>query len=393
MDSTALTKSSYWTCIACSTVLMMSTNVASGVYPLYKSLHVLTSFQITEVFAAYIGGLIPTLLVSSWLSAKYGLRTIVIFALIFAILGTAIIGFGGTFVYFLLGRVLQGVAVGISTGNLAAAIVRLEPSGNHHRAALATGLAMTLGGGTAPVIGAAIAQYITEPTLTPYLLIIIFLALLLLPSSILFNFKRHASTITWPRVPEPVREAFVTSAIAAFLAWSVTAIFLSVVPVIIASHLQNSSLVAPATAAGVILIVSGITQVFAMRGHPQTALQSGYCILAVAAVLLILGEVSEELAVILLSSVVGGIGHGLTFLGATRILNAAISSLEARTEVLAAYNVAIYLGVGVPALCVGALSTAMSASLAVCAFGCFVIVLALFGLIKFRTNAVQQSVQ
>lgn len=180
------------------------------------------------------------------------------------------------------------------------------------------------------------------------------------------------------------------SAIAAFLAWSVTAMFLSVVPVVIASHLQHSNLVAPATVAGVILIVSGITQVFAMRVHPQTALQSGYCMLAVAAVLLILGEVSEELAIILLSSVVGGIGHGLTFLGATRILNVAISSLEARAEVFVAYNVAIYLGVGVPTLCVGALSTAISASLAVCAFGCFVIVLALFGLIKFRINALQQ---
>lgn len=391
MNSTTWTKISYWTCVACSMALMMSTNIASGVYPLYRSLRILSTFQITEVFAAYICGLIPILLVSSWLSAKYGLRTIIVFALIFAILGTAIIGFGGTFAYFLLGRVLQGVAVGLSTGNLAAAIIRLEPNGNHHRAALAIGLAMTIGGGAAPIIGAAVAQYIAQPTLTPYLLVIIFLALLLSLSFTLPRTKQHAPSITWPRVPGPIREAFGTSAIAAFLAWSVAAMFLSVVPVVVASHLQRNDLVVPAIAAGTVLIVSGITQASAMRIRPQTSLQSGYCILAVAAVLLILGEISEVLTLLLLSSVIGGIGHGLTFLGATRLLNAEISGLEAHTEVLAAYNVAIYFGVGVPALCVGALSTAISASSAVCAFGGFVIILALFGLTKFRVSGLLRA--
>ena len=385
MDSTTWTKVSYWTCVACSMALMISTNVASGVYPLYRSLHILSAFQITEVFAAYICGLIPILLVSSWLSAKYGLRTVIISALIFAVLGTAIIGFGGTFAYFLLGRVLQGVAVGLSTGNLAAAIIRLEPNGNHHRAALAIGLAMTVGGGAAPIIGAVVAQYVAQPTLTPYLLVIILLALLLPLSFTLPCTKQHTPSITWPRVPGPIRKAFGTSAIAAFLAWSVAAMFLSVVPVVVASHLQHSDLVVPDIAAGTVLIVSGITQASA-RIRPQTSLQSGYCILAVAAILLIFGEVSEGLALILLSSVIGGIGHGLTFLGATRLLNAEISGLDARTEVLAAYNVAIYFGVGVPALCVGALSTVISASLAVCAFGGFVIVLALFGLTRFRAS-------
>ncbi len=385
MVSTTWTKVSYWTCVTCSMALMISTNVASGVYPLYRSLHILSAFQITEVFAAYICGLIPILLVSSWLSAKYGLRTVIVSALIFAILGTAIIGFGGTFAYFLLGRVLQGVAVGLSTGNLAAAIIRLEPNGNHHRAALAIGLAMTVGGGSAPIIGAVVAQYVAQPTLTPYLLVIILLALLLPLSFTLPRTKQHTPSITWPRVPEPIRKAFGTSAIAAFLAWSVAAMFLSVVPVVVASHLQHSDLVVPAIAAGTVLIVSGITQASA-RIRSQTSLQSGYCILAVAAVLLIFGEVSEVLALILLSSVIGGIGHGLTFLGATRLLNAEISGLDARTEVLAAYNVAIYFGVGVPALCVGALSTVISASSAVCAFGGFVIVLALFGLTRLRVS-------
>ncbi len=385
MDSTTWTKVSYWTCVACSMALMISTNVASGVYPLYRSLHILSAFQITEVFAAYICGLIPILLASSWLSAKYGLRTVIISALIFAVQGTAIIGFGGTFAYFLLGRVLQGVAVGLSTGNLAAAIIRLEPNGNHHRAALAIGLAMTVGGGAAPIIGAVVAQYVAQPTLTPYLLVIILLALLLPLSFTLPCTKQHTPSITWPRVPAPIRKAFGTSAIAAFLAWSVAAMFLSVVPVVVASHLQHSDLVVPAIAAGTVLIVSGITQA-SVRIRPQTSLQSGYCILAIAAVLLIFGEVSEVLTLILLSSVIGGIGHGLTFLGATRLLNAEISGLDARTEVLAAYNVAIYFGVGIPALCVGGLSTVISASSAVCAFGGFVIVLSLFGLTRLRVS-------
>lgn len=364
----------------------MSTNIASGVYPLYKSLNILNALQITEVFAAYIFGLIPTLLISSWLYSKYGLRIVMLTALTCSIIGTLIIGLGNEFSYFLCGRIFQGVAVGLSTSNLAAAIVRLEPNGNHHRAALATGLAMTNGGGLAPIIGALIAQYFAHPTLTPYLIIVLLLCMMLPLTFSMPHVRNSNPKINLPRVPHSHKDVFKRSATAAFLAWTVPAIFLSVVPVVVASHLPNSNLIYPAIAAGAVLIVSGITQALGMRLKPERALQYGYYTLVIAASLLIYGEFSSAFSMILASSVLGGVGHGLTFLGATRLLNATISKLEARTEILAAYNIAIYLGVGIPVFCVGVLSTLIQTSEAVCLFGGFVIALSAYNLVKNRNK-------
>ncbi|MFD2408196.1 MFS transporter [Azorhizophilus paspali] len=135
----------YWTCIAYSSILMMSTNVASAVYPVYKSMSILNQFQITLVFAAYIFGLLPSLMISSWMRSGKGLRQTLLIALLAALLGVVIMGIGASFSFLIAGRLLQGISVGLSAGNLGAALVEYEPDGNHHRAALATGLSMTLG--------------------------------------------------------------------------------------------------------------------------------------------------------------------------------------------------------------------------------------------------------
>ncbi|NVN10075.1 MFS transporter [Nguyenibacter vanlangensis] len=379
----------FWFSAGVSAALMMSTNVASGIYPIYKQSGTLSAFQITEVFATYIAGLMPVLLVSSWIVSTFGLRIVIAVALVLASVGTATMASASTLMSFVLARVLQGIAVGLSTGNLAAAIVRFEPNNDHHRAALTTGLAMTIGGGSAPIGAAIVAERVAHPTYVPYLLVTMLL-LLLIPGCFLLPSERQmtVSPITRPNIPEYVRNVFKRSAGAAFLSWSVTATFLSVVPVAVSAYLAPGDLLGPALSAGAILIISGITQSLSGRIMPERKLKVGYSVLILAAITLIVGEILGSVPLVLVSSIIGGIGHGLTFLGASRVLNVAIAGKVERAEVLAAYNVAIYCGVGLPPLCVGALSAIMSTTSAVCLFGTFVMLMAGYGMSHRATKTV-----
>ncbi|MFC0708645.1 MFS transporter [Azorhizophilus paspali] len=375
MDSPKNKAVAYWTCIAYSSILMMSTNVASAVYPVYKSMSILNQFQITLVFAAYIFGLLPSLMISSWMRSGKGLRQTLLIALLAALLGVVIMGIGASFSFLIAGRLLQGISVGLSAGNLGAALVEYEPDGNHHRAALATGLSMTLGGGSAPMLGACFAQYTSHQLIAPYAFIFVLL-LLLVPFVLMLPFSKEKQLkITFPKIPESVRPQFRSSAFAAFLTWTIPAMFLSVIPVVIANYLPSGNLLFPAAAAGLVLIVSGLSQAAMLRVSPKVNISIGSASLIVAAGLLIFAEHIGSPTLVMASAFVGGFGHGTTFLGATRSLNAVISGISQRPEVLLSYNFAIYLGVGLPVLCVGVLSSILTTSTAVSAFGGFVMLL------------------
>jgi hypothetical protein len=73
------------------------------------------------------------------------------------------------------------------------------------------------------------------------------------------------------------------------------------------------------------------------------------------------------LVLVLISALVGGIGHGMAFLGAQADLNAAAPP-ERRGEVTAAFFMCIYLGVAVSAIGVGLAATATSLETAVALF-------------------------
>ncbi|MFD2408197.1 hypothetical protein ACFSVK_24615 [Azorhizophilus paspali] len=225
------------------------------------------------------------------------------------------------------------------------------------------------------MLGACFAQYTSHQLIAPYAFIFVLL-LLLVPFVLMLPFSKEKQLkITFPKIPESVRPQFRSSAFAAFLTWTIPAMFLSVIPVVIANYLPSGNLLFPAAAAGLVLIVSGLSQAAMLRVSPKVNISIGSASLIVAAGLLIFAEHIGSPTLVMASAFVGGFGHGTTFLGATRSLNAVISGISQRPEVLLSYNFAIYLGVGLPVLCVGVLSSILTTSTAVSAFGGFVMLL------------------
>jgi putative Mn2+ efflux pump MntP len=76
---------------------------------------------------------------------------------------------------------------------------------------------------------------------------------------------------------------------------------------------------------------------------------------------------AHSLALVLAAALLGGVGHGMAFLGAQSDLNA-IAPPDRRGEVTAAFFVCIYLGVAVSAIGVGLVATLASLETAVAVF-------------------------
>ncbi|WP_433354680.1 hypothetical protein ACQP25_13620 [Microtetraspora malaysiensis] len=112
-------------------------------------------------------------------------------------------------------------------------------------------------------------------------------------------------------------------------------------------------------------------------GRPARTLElAGLPLLAVGLVLLALAGSLSSLTLLLVATVIAGIGQGLAFLGGLTAVNEA-APVGRRADVLSTFYVIIYLGVGLPIIGVGVLATVAGLLAAVQYFACAVAVLCL----------------
>jgi len=354
------TQRPYFAVAACGTALMLSTNVAAGLFPVYKQQGILTPGQMTMVFAIYVFTLIPCLLFSGDLARRHGYRAVLYAMLALALAGTMLLAAAPWFPLLLMARLLQGAAVGISSGVIAAALVALEPSGNTRNAAVTAGLTLTVGGGLGPILAGTYAQWGPAPLVAPYLAAS---ALLLTCAFLTYRIPAPLGTgtpqgVRKPAVPKVIRAVFWQSAAATFLAWALNAVFLAVIPVAVLLVAPDAGFMIPGLAAGTVLIVSGLTQISSTRIPLRRALLVGLALLSIAAALVTAFLPNGTLVMVILAAVIAGVGHGLTHLAATASLTHRVSDRADAHEVLSALSVAMYAGIGVPTLAIGLIAPA-----------------------------------
>jgi len=171
-----------------------------------------------------------------------------------------------------------------------------------------------------------------------------------------------------PRVPSEIRARFARFALTACAAWAVAGLYLSVVPSYAGSLLDTSNLALEGAITALMLLASCAAQVAFRRGGAPAGVQSyGLALVIVGLVALVAAFPTHSLALVLTSALVGGVGHGMAFLGAQAGVNA-IAPAERRAEITAAFFVCVYLGVAVSAVGVGLLATLSSLYTAVFAF-------------------------
>jgi MFS family permease len=352
-------------------VLVAGANLATPLYGVYREQFGFSSVVLTLVFATYQLVLCPSLIVFGQLSDRIGRRPVVAGGLAVAMVGLALFALADGTAWLFVARAVQGLAVGAASGAATAALVEHAPSGDAARAALVSTLAQAGGSAAGPLVGGALAQWAPAPESTSFVVGLVATGVLL--AAVLALPRMPGGTgAAWrvqrPDVPPEIRAAFARFALTAAAAWAVAGLYLSVVPSYTGTLLDTSNLALDGAITAVMLLASCAAQV-AVRGsgRPARDQSAGLALVVVGLAALVAAFPAHSLALVLAAALLGGVGHGMAFLGAQQDLNA-IAPPERRGEVTAAFFVCIYLGVAVSVIGVGVVATLFSLVTAVAVF-------------------------
>ncbi|MEV4870393.1 MFS transporter [Streptomyces syringium] len=346
----------FWAIAYTLLFLLTGTNVPTPLYRGYQAQFGFSPLILTLIFAVYVAALVPSLLVFGPLSDAIGRRKVLVPAIVVAAFGSVAFALATNVTWLFAARLLQGLAVGAASGALTAALNEAEPTGNRRRAALVSTVASVGGLGTGPLLAGVLAQYAPHPYELPFIVEIVllvpaFITVMLLPTT------RPATK--WrprrPSVPPSVRGVFGTSGTASFLAFTVVGIFLALVPTYVTKLSGSDNRALAGGAVTLMLACSCIAQLLVYGAKARILQMTGLALLAPGLILLAIAGGTSSLPLLLVATVIGGVGQGMTFLGSITEVNHTAPP-DRHADVISSFYVVVYLGVGVPVIGVGLLA-------------------------------------
>jgi len=154
--------------------VMAFSAVPSPLYGLYRVRDHFSLFMITVVYAVYAVGVLGSLLLAGHLSDWYGRRRLLIPALGLAIVSAIVFLLSKSLGGLVVGRLLNGIAIGIVVSTASAYLTELDavgrPQATRRRAQL-TAAAIPVGGiGLGALVAGILAEWVARPLTVPYLL-------------------------------------------------------------------------------------------------------------------------------------------------------------------------------------------------------------------------------
>jgi len=349
----------FWVLAVAFMMLFFASAAASPLYGVYAVRFRFSTTTLTAVFAVYVLVLLVTLLFFGSVSDFLGRRPVIVLALVVSAGACgAFLAADGTAELF-VARALQGVATGLASGAIGAALIELQPAGSE-RAALVTSAFSSAGLAVGALATSALVQYGPAPThLVWWLLLVVFLlaALSVLAMQEPGAPRPGALASMRPRVgvPRQARGTFVAALPAIIAVWALGGLYLSLGPSLAAQLAASPNLLWGGL---VIFLLAGVgaAAVGLLRGvAPRRTMLAGCAFLLAGVGVTIVAIAATTSAAFLLGTAVAGVGFGLTFTGAFRMI-IALAGTE-RAGLIAAVFIVSYLAFSIPALIAGAATT------------------------------------
>ncbi len=350
----------FWILAGLFLMLFFGSAAASPLYRVYQAQFRFSAATLTAVFAAYVLVLLVTLVVFGSASDYLGRLPVIITALAFSAAACAVFlaahGVGALYA----ARSLQGIATGLASGPIGAALIDLQPAGSQ-RAPLVISVFSTLGLALGALVTSALVQYAPAPTrLIWWALLAVFAAGIVAVLAMAEPGSRRPGVLASlrPRVAVP-RQAWGTfgAAVPCIVAgWALGGLYLSLGPSLAAQATGSPNLLW----GGLVIFLlcgTGAGAAFALRTISSRATMLAGCLFLLAGMAVTFGAIAATAsAAFLAGAAVAGVGFGLAFLGSFRVITA-LAEPDDRAGLVAAIYVVGYLAFSVPALIAGVATT------------------------------------
>jgi predicted MFS family arabinose efflux permease len=353
-----LTRSAGFVAVTAMLVLFMAAAGApTPLYVVYQQQWGFPTSTLTLVFAAYVLGLLATILVVGGLSDHVGRRPVLGAAIALEAVALVLFLTAGGVVTLLLARLAQGVATGAAITTLSAAVVDLTAPGRAGRAGLVTSVGTLLGLAAGSVGTGALVEFAPAPTRLVYVVLLAGVIAAAVATAVLpETAPRRPGTLASlrPRVGMPgyLRAEFLSILPILLASWALGGLYLSLGPSVAAFSLGVTDHLVGGLVA-MLLCGTGALTALSLRNQPLPR------VLLLAATLLAVGTIGTLAAVdtglalaAALGTVVAGVGFGAAGLGAFGTM-AALARPTERGAVFALTYVVSYLAFSVPAVAAG----------------------------------------
>lgn len=332
---------------------LAASSAPSPLYALYRESWGFSALTLTLVFASYAVALLGALLVLGSWSDYHGRRAVLIGALVLEMGSTALFWCADSVAWLLAARVLQGLATGIATSTLSAALIDLD----RDRGALLNSVAPMVGMALGSLGSSLLVQFAPAPTKLVFECLMGLFALqtgaaLGLPETVAR--RRMPWRTLWPRIalPAAARPTLLRILPVNTAQWALGGFYLSLGPSL-ARLVTGSPQAFVGGALITCLVLTGAVAILGVRRKPaHTALLGGTVALGLGLAITLVGMVLPSGAALFGGTVVAGLGFGAAFNGSVRSL-VSLAKPEERGALMAGFFSLSYLAFSVPAVLAG----------------------------------------
>jgi MFS family permease len=367
-------------------VITAMTFAASGAAPTtlyhqYQEILGLTPFVLTVIFGAYVLSLLAALLTVGSLSDYIGRRPAILAALSLNVAAMLMFIAADSAVALIAARAVQGFATGLATATLGAEIMDTDRSRGPVLNSITAFVGLTAGS----LGGGALVTYAPDPLHLVYAVLLVLsaveaLVLWYMPETVTPKSGALASLQPHVSIPTNARRALVQVTPVTIASWALGGFYFSLMP----SLVRVATGVTSPIIGGLVvsaLTFSGAIAVLSLRNASARRILSGGIPALVTGVAITLAGVQmQRVSLMLIGTIVAGIGFGAAFSGSLRTVMPHAQAHE-RAGLLSAFYVEGYLSFSLPAILTGLVAPVAGLPLAADVYGAVVIVLALGSLL------------
>tara|TARA_R110001606_G_scaffold8479_2_gene37434 strand:- start:28121 stop:29314 length:1194 start_codon:yes stop_codon:yes gene_type:complete len=332
-------------------VTTYAVNLQAPLYSVYAENSQVGAAGVTMAFAAYVAGLMPTLILLGGMSDRIGRRMPIAMALCLGIVGTALLVLVPSWPSLVMARLLLGISTGFATTAGTAYMAELFRPDRTRQATLLVTSATSLGfGGGALATGLSLTYQ--GPSIMPTSFIALFvaapllaLAVLALPSA---DTPRQVPMLRLPVFPTGTWQFGTALA----LAWSATGMTIAVVPL----QLQAQGLGAYTGVVIFLAIFVGfLSQPLARKLGNKASLSVGFVLVPLGFLTLLMGVWTQSIVLVLAgTAITSSASYGFTYLSS--LAEFAMRAPDNRARAAAGLFVYAYAGFSLPTIGSGALA-------------------------------------